>query len=270
MLRHSRVLALAIPLWILASAPVAIGQAPALLPEEIEQFLLTAEIVDANPIGKGITSPWRLTLSNGTVTHDAAFQSVNVRRESARVGNRTELRFADSYHFNIAAYRIARLLRLDHMIPVTVEREWRNQKGALGWYVDSTFDEKERLSAGRVPPDLEAWQHQTYRMHVFAQLVYDTDRNQGNILYTPDWKLWMIDFTRAFRPWSDIHDPKMLHRCDRDLFERLQALRSDEVRDAVGPHLTTPELGGVMERRDRIVEFFRRLIDEKGEAAVLY
>ena len=38
--------------------------------------------------------------------HDAAFQSINRRKNVARVGPRTELQFADSYHFNIAAYRL--------------------------------------------------------------------------------------------------------------------------------------------------------------------
>jgi len=42
-------------------------------------------------------------------------------------------------------------------------------------------------------------------MRVFSQLVYDTDRNLGNVLISEDWHLWMIDFTRAFRnnPWLE-------------------------------------------------------------------
>jgi hypothetical protein len=44
--------------------------------EQIKQFLLTAKVVASKQTGKGVTSPWRLTLSNGTVTHDASFQAV--------------------------------------------------------------------------------------------------------------------------------------------------------------------------------------------------
>jgi hypothetical protein len=50
------------------------------------EFILTAEIVASEPVGKGVTNPWRLTLSDGTVTHDVLFQSVNERRDQARLG----------------------------------------------------------------------------------------------------------------------------------------------------------------------------------------
>ena len=100
---------------VLLARPVLAQDVQSPPPEAIEQFLRTAEIVDARPIGKGVTNSWRLTLSDGTTTHDAAFQSINRRKPVARVGRRTELQFADSYHFNIAADRLARLLGLDHL-----------------------------------------------------------------------------------------------------------------------------------------------------------
>jgi hypothetical protein len=36
-------------------------------------------------------------------------------------------------------------------------------------------------------------------MRVFDQLIYNTDRNTGNVLYDTGWRLWGIDHTRAFR-----------------------------------------------------------------------
>ena len=103
---------------VLFGRPVLAQDVQSYPPEAIEQFLLTAEIVGARPIGRGVTNSWRLTLSDGTTTHDAAFQSVDRRKPVARVGRRTELQFADSYHFNIAADRLARLLGLDDLVPV--------------------------------------------------------------------------------------------------------------------------------------------------------
>ncbi len=58
------------------------------------------------------------------------FESIQVRKHVARVGQRTELMFADSYHFNIAAYRLARLLGLEDMVPVSIERRWNGRVGA--------------------------------------------------------------------------------------------------------------------------------------------
>ena len=177
--------------------PVAAQKSAPWTSADIEQFLLTAEIVGARPIGKGVTNSWRLTLSDGTTTHDAAFQSINQHKTVARVGRRTELQFKDSYHFNIAAYHLAKLLGLDDMVPVSVERHWNGRQGALVWWIDAGWDESERKAQRLRPPDVAAWSKQLYQMVVFAELIYDTDRNEGNILYTKDWRLWMIDFTRA-------------------------------------------------------------------------
>jgi hypothetical protein len=53
--------------------------------EQMRDFLLNAKVVNSRQIGKGITSPYRLTLSDGTLVHDAEFQSINVY-EAHRVG----------------------------------------------------------------------------------------------------------------------------------------------------------------------------------------
>jgi hypothetical protein len=41
--------------------------------EQIKKFLLTAKIVGSKQSKKGVTNTSRLTLSDGTVTHDASF-----------------------------------------------------------------------------------------------------------------------------------------------------------------------------------------------------
>jgi len=259
---------------ILATLPSVGAQQGPTTPQEIEQFLLTADIVGAEQIGQGVTNPWRLTLSNGTYKHDAAFQSVEQRsRGVERVGNRTEMNFADSYHFNIAAYRLATLLGIGDIMPPTVERQWRGRRGALSWWIDDAFDEKQRIEENRPPPKVGSWINQTYRMYLFGELVYDTDRNQTNILYTEvdgDWKLWMIDFTRAFRPFDEIRLPQRLYRANRELLEAMRRLDPAQVRKAMGNHLTGPEANALMARRDLIVAFIDKLVKEKGEAAVFY
>ena len=144
-------------------------------PEDIERFLLTADVVEARQLGQGTTNPWRLTLANGAYRHDAAFQSVEQRPDGVQqVGARGEIAFADSYHFNIAAYRIARLVGLGDMVPPSVERSWRGRRGAFTWWIDNAFDEKQRQEERRPPPNSRSWQDQTYRMYVFGELVYDT------------------------------------------------------------------------------------------------
>ena len=51
-----------------------------LTPDQQREFLLHADIVGGRQISEGITLPWRLTLSDGTLTHDAAYSTVDERK----------------------------------------------------------------------------------------------------------------------------------------------------------------------------------------------
>jgi hypothetical protein len=237
--------------------------------EEQAHFLATARIVSSRKIPKGVTRPVRLTLTDGTLTHDAAFSTVDERKPVMQFSSgRTELDFVDSYKFSIAAYRVARLLGLDDMVPVTIEREWRGQQGALAWWIDAKWDEAERRDQKLKPPDTSAWSRQVARMRIFEQLVADTDRNLGNILITEDWQLWMVDFTRAFRRTREL-GKRPLTQCDRRLLERLRSLTREDLLKEVGRYLTGAHVDPLLERRDLIVARFNELIARRGEAAVL-
>ncbi len=256
---------------LLTAWPAEVQPSRKLTKEEMRQFLLTAEIVESEEIGTGVTHSQRLTLTDGVRTHRAAFQDIDVRTAEARFKTGGgEVNFVDSYHYNIAAYRIAELLGIGDMIPVTVEREWRGKKGSLSWWIDAELDALERQEKGIMPPDTHAWNVQMHKVRIFAQLVYDTDRNLSNVLITKDWKLWMIDFTRAFRTIKSLQDKKEIFKCDRNLFSSLQTLSKPDVEQTVGDHLTIWEIDALMSRRDRIVKHFEKLIAEKGEAEVLY
>jgi hypothetical protein len=261
---------------ISAATTLVFAQAPPrLTADQQREFLLNAKIVSSRPAGKGITNSLRLTLTDGAVTHDAGFQSIEMRAtsEDIRRGRKRagELQFADSYMYNIAAYELARLLNVDHMMPVTVERRYRGQLGSLTWWVDDVLmDEHERETKNLQPPNSMAFVRDRQTMFVFAELVRDVDRNKGNVLYTKDWRVIMIDFTRGFRLQQEIRSPAFLQQCERRLFERLQILTEAEVKGAVKAYLTGPEIAGVMARRRLIVGHYTRLIKEKGEKAVLF
>lgn len=255
--------------------PATAAASPALTSGEIRDFLLTAKITRSRDISKGVTAPKRLTLTNGQMTHDAAFQAVDERQTVANLtgGGRaamTELNFVDAYRYNLAAYSLSQLLGLDYMMPVHVERRYGGKIGSLSWWVDTLMDEGERLKKKVEPPNSTDWNHQMYRMRVFAALTRDTDRNTGNVLITPEWKVMMIDFTRAFRLQTDLLYAKDLARIDRALLPRLEALTRDAVKLAVAEQLTGPEIDAVMKRRDAIVAHFKKLIADLGEKAVLY
>ncbi|MGD9902321.1 MAG: hypothetical protein AB7U83_02530 [Vicinamibacterales bacterium] len=255
-----------------AAPPNALASSQtALSPAAQAEFLRTARVVRSRSIGRGVTVPLRLTLTDGTLTHDAAFQSVYERRAQADFGPKgVEFNFADSHHFNLAAYALAGMLDLDGMMPVTVHRVWNGREGTITWWIDDAFDESTRIKEKRQPPNPSAWNQQMYKMRVFAALVGDTDRNLGNVLITQDWKLWMIDFTRAFRLWDELKYPADLHQIDRTLLQRLRELDAATVKAATTHCLTSFEQEAVLKRRDLLVAHFDALIKTKGGAAVLY
>jgi hypothetical protein len=101
-------------------------------------------------------------------------------------------------------------------------------------------------------------------------LVRDNDANLTNVLIGEDWKIWRVDFTRAFRPNRDLRDANNLVRCDRQLLEKLKTLNAQQLSEKTKHYLTKNELTAVIARRDKIVARFEQLVREKGEAAVLY
>jgi len=123
---------------------------------------------------------------------------------------RTELNFVDSYKYDLAAYALAELLGLDDMVPVYVERKWQGNSGALSWWIPVMMNEKERVNIKLAVPDPDAWNNQMYKIRVFDELIYDTDPNLTNVLIGRDWKIWRIDFSRAFRLYRDLQNPKNL------------------------------------------------------------
>jgi len=255
---------------LVCSCVVQAADETTLTKEQIETFLTTAKVVSSKQAGKGVTGSWRLTLSDGTTTHDASFQAINDTKPTMQLATGTELGFVDSYRYNIAAFRLAEMLGLDDIVPVYVERKWKGDTGSLSWWLPVKMDEKERVAQKIAVPDPDAWNNQMYKVRVLDQLVYDSDPNLTNVLITEDWKIWRIDFTRAFRLHKELKGVSDLAHCDRQLFAKLKTLNQDELTEKTKHYLNKDEIKALMVRRDKIVEQFQKLIAEKGENEVLY
>lgn len=246
-------------------------QEPQFTEQQMRDFLLNAKVIKSRETSKGITGVARLTLSDGTVTHDASFQALDQAKTVMEYSDgRREFNFRDSYKYNIAAYELALLLGLGDMMPVTVVRKLSGKTGSLSWWFPVMMDEAQRLQKKIEPPVPQEWNQQMHRMRVFTQLVYDTDRNLGNVLISEDWHLWMIDFSRAFRLNKTLLNTKNLEKCDRQLLERMRLLDAKEVAAKTNAYLSPGEIGALMARRDQIIAVFEKLIKERGEEAILY
>lgn len=260
----------------LASASFILGlDEPNFSEQQKIDFMQHAKVIKSRErcsAHKGVTTTWTLTLSDGTVNYDACFQPVDESKAVMQfVDGRTELGFRDSWKFNIAGYRIAKMIGLDYMVPVYTERKWNGQAGSMSWWVPNVmFDEADRLKKDEHPPDVDAFNKQMYRVRILTQLFYDTDTNLTNVLITKDWKLWRIDFSRAFRSHKDLLVAKDLVMCDRQVLPKLKALNFDDVSDATKPYLSKDQVKALLARRDKMVEILEKLVAQKGENQVLY
>jgi hypothetical protein len=268
--RVSAAAAVVVCLWSTGSPRAQPASAPAALScSEIETFLKTARIGRPRDIPVGVTTPQRATLDGGTLTHDAAIQVADIHQPSYSTPRGTELNFRDSWKFNVAGYEIAKMLQLN-MVPPYVERRYSGGPASLSWWVNNAMMERDRVQKKLEPPEPQRWNDEMQAARLFRELIGDYDFNQTNTLITRDWRVWIIDFTRAFRLAKTLQYPNEVVRADRTLLGRLRALNRDEMRKNLGKWLTNQEIDAVLARREVLVGILDKRVAAKGEAGVLY
>ena len=110
----------------------------------MEAFLLKARVSNMRDAGSGVTNSRRATLSDGQLTHDV-YPDGRYCPAGLRSRAHTELNFKDTYRYNIAGYRLAKLIGLT-TVPMSVERVIEGKVAAVTWWVDDVqMDEKERM-----------------------------------------------------------------------------------------------------------------------------
>lgn len=247
-----------------ATAAPPAAAVPSLSLEQKEAFLKTARVIRTRGAGKGVTGTSRATLSDGTLTHDASIQTIDEHMQEFKSNRGVEFNFRDSWRYNVAAYRLDRLLDIG-MTPPSVERIYQNREGSFTWWVDEVMmDEGARLKSKASSPDATRWNHQMWVVRLFDQLIYNVDRNLGNLLIDKEWNVWMIDHSRAFRLYDKLKSPGSVTRCDRRLLERLKALDMETLKATMDDYLTGPEMRGVLARRTELVA----LIEKAGPTAL--
>jgi hypothetical protein len=236
-----------------------------------ERFLREAEVVRTKGAPNGITGTTRATLRLDGVEHDASIQTIDQVKTANALASGTEIDFRDSYKNNVAAYKLDRMMGLG-MIPVTVVRVYEAKKASYTWWIDNVImDEKGRRDKKAAVPDVEAWNREMLVVRVFDQLIYNFDRNLTNLLIDKDWRIWMIDHSRAFKIFGDLKTPKDLStRCSRDVLAALRRLDEARVREEMKDLLTTDQVHGLLKRRDLIVTYYEKAIAANGEASALY
>jgi hypothetical protein len=250
------------------------------LPEDLAQrenreiFLRTAEVVASKQMTgpEAVTSPWVLTLKKGDVTHRALWKNAQ-----GRMGG-----YWEGWTYEIAAYLLDKHLGLG-MVPPTVERRFREERGSCQYWVDGCISLREKEAKKlRVPPDkLFGWNRATYLQRFWDNLIANEDRHTNQVLITPDWRMILIDHSRSFRTspkftktliYTAKHreGPKLMSELPRIVVDKVKALDFAAVRSVVGDTLTDDEIGAVLARRDLILAEIGKIVKANGEDKVLY
>ena len=239
--------------------------------EQKENLLKNGAVISAEDIGHGVTKPVKVKLSLNGVEHSAQVQVIDKELpDFFPQGGGGPIPMHDSWKYNVAAYRIDRLLDL-RMVPPNIPRPYKGKPAAISWWVDDVmFEEAERVKKDIAPPNPEDFARQRALGMVFDELIINIDRNLANLLITKSWKVALIDHTRSFTAYHGIRNEANLTRCSRALLEKMKTLTVASIAAAVGPQLTNAEVRAVIGRRDKIVDFFAREVKTKGEENVLF
>ncbi len=234
--------------------------------DEMMKFLKTAKVTKRSDIGTGINRFKKLTLKKDGVQAHAIFRDADVTEHNIRVGDRRYRVFRDSYLFECASYDLGQLLGITKIPPVVLRRLGRTE-GSLQLWIEDVRDEKHEAFA---PPSALAWARQVQEMRLFDNLIFNVDRNPGNILVTHDYTLILIDQTRGFQEVAALLEPEGVSHVKRATWDKLQSVSESELRDVVRPYLTVGELNALVARWKLMVQRFEELIENRSEELVVY
>lgn len=231
-------------------------------PEEIERFLKEAAIVSVEKaLNSGRTEPWIVTLKDGATTAKGFFKHVNRPRPSI---------FPDSYKYEIAAYELNKILELN-IVPPAVEREVEGSQGALQIYLEGRILYSSILRQKTKPPDAQKFKNSLDVISIFEHLTHCERKDLDDILvHKQDWKVCRVDFSEAFLPQSNLIPGLEMSRCSEKLYRTLLSLDDGAVAEKLNKWLNNDEINALLARKTIICETLERLIQERGEEAVLF
>jgi hypothetical protein len=230
--------------------------------EELENYLRTAKVVSVTKDSeKGRTAPWKIELDDGKIQMPGFFKYVNRPRPGV---------MPTSYKYEIAAYKLNRLLDLNY-VPPTITREVAGVKGSLQIFltncVSRTVLEKKKIE----PPDPVKYQNALDDLKIFENLVYDECQDRDDtLIHKETWKVYRVDFSEAFSPTSELLPDCDITRCSKKLFQNLSQLKNDVIKNVLKYYLNPDEINELLKRKKNIVEKIKELIEEKGEGPVLF
>lgn len=230
--------------------------------EDVEYYLLKAAIINTKKEAvPGRTAAWKIDLDDGEIKRRALFKPINDPRPA---------RLPESYKYELAAYALDKLLDFQK-IPSVIKREIEDTWGSLQIRVENCFGLDVQRIKNISPPDPQVFENTLEEINVFENLVYCIRDELDDILIHEDsWNIYRVDFSEAFEPTPDLIPEQKITRCSKKLFQNLQELSDDVIKARLKTYLNDEEISALLSRKAFIVKTLKKLIEAKGEAAVLF
>ncbi len=262
-----------VALWLLAYFIVAAAVAgePSSTDREIEKFLVEATVTEDKPLGSGVTKSrkWRLELDGQR--RKAVFKTVDISQTGVRrdSGLGFQSNFDDSYRYDRAAYLLDRRLGLGR-VPVVVLRTVDKKQGSVIDWISDAVDEKRRHETGEPKVSGRMLDLQKSMMAMFDSLIWNDDRNLGNLLWTQDGRMHWIDHSRAFRTTKEIQPTyaEGVSRLTREFHQELKSLQLEEMILLLDGLLSKKRIKAILTRRDLILKKIDTDLEQYGETVV--
>ncbi len=226
-----------------------------------ENFLKNAAILKGSqplPRSMAVSRPFRLHLGYEGVKRWGWWKNVEGRPEG----------FPDYWQHEIAAYELDKFLGLN-MVPPTVEKRYRGDRGALSLEMTGTvYRELKRLgtSLPANPDHRQAFYRGLYLRRTWDNLIGNKDRNEGDMLISDDWRTYLLDHSRAFSSTKKLlsmpdkrSGKEPVRALPAAFVERLAALDYASIKNVVGDYLKKKDIERILTRRDKILEEVERL-----------
>lgn len=249
-------------------------------PEELsefdswEKFLEEAEIVGGEQMqGRAaVTNPWVIEMEKDGTRIKALWKNPSGRMHG----------FIEGWEWEIAAYRLSKFLNLD-MVPPTVEKRFRGDRGSCQLWVDGCRSLMEITKNKEKKPSYKIiwWNRSLYLQRAFDSLIANEDRHQNQYLVSDDWRMILVDHSRAFRSGGKFNKRLMygkdgikgkdeFKQLPRIFVEKLKELNEETLKTIVGEYLKPDEIQAVLARKDLILKEIDEQISASGEDQFFY
>lgn len=235
--------------------------------EKMEKYLKTATIgSDWKSVGAR-TEAYIVNLDDGKIKRGGFLKFTNRTRPH---------NLPDSYKYAIAAYELDKLLDLN-LVPSIVEREIDDRKASLQILIENPLGEDVRQIKKIEAPDPKSFSNTLNDVNVFDNLTFSSSlyEHKGQlsdilIEHKKDWKVWRIDFSQAFGPYSELIPDCEITCCSRKLYQNLLKLDDKMINSKLKKYISKAEMKALLKRKKIIIDTIKKLIKEKGEEAVLF